>query len=408
MTTTPQQTVAPSAPIPISPITGSERSLAPDMARGLMLLFIAIANVGTYLFGRASDDYGHITGSSFDQAALFLEHLFIADRTRPMFAILYGFGIAVMASRMLDRGMNAKGARKVLRRRSWWLVALGFAHSCLLFNGDILAMYGATGLIALFLVHLSARGLRRWLWGSALYVALVVVPLLGFLAISMGDDGESMFPNLPAYFEQLATGAIASVWNILGAVLMLFHVPLVVIGIMIQRAGWIDRPERHLGSLRRVFYSGMAVNLASSLPIALIALGAWHPAPWVYAIAIAATMIGGMYAGLGYICGFALLAHRLRSRSGSGIPRMLTAVGERSLTCYLLQSVIMAPLLSPWGFGLGEHLGYLSAFLIAMGAWAVTACIALLMDRAGRRGPFEVMLRGLTYGHGRRRPTASA
>jgi uncharacterized membrane protein YeiB len=82
------------------------------------------------------------------------------------YVILYGFGMAVMAARMLARDIDVKGARKVLRRRSWWLIAFGALHGMLLFHGDIVAVYGATGLIALGFVHLSERALRRWLWGA--------------------------------------------------------------------------------------------------------------------------------------------------------------------------------------------------------------------------------------------------
>src|SRR5688500_2620658 len=43
-----------------APIARSERSLAPDIARGAMLLFIALANVPLYLWNRPLDTYGHI------------------------------------------------------------------------------------------------------------------------------------------------------------------------------------------------------------------------------------------------------------------------------------------------------------------------------------------------------------
>src|SRR5690606_13551454 len=193
-------------------------------------------------------------------------------------------------------------------------------------------------------------------------------------------------------------GVFASLGStVLFTVLALF-VPLVAAGMALQRSGWIDRPEEHLPALRRVFVSGMAVNLATSLPVALVGLGAWKPPTVLFVSALYLTLLGGMYAGLGYICGFALLAHRLRSKGRRGLPGALAAVGERSLTSYLLQSLIMAPLLSAWGLGVGAHVGYLGAYGIAFGTWALTVLAAVLMDRAGRRGPFEAALRRLTYG----------
>ncbi|GAB3657370.1 DUF418 domain-containing protein [Glycomyces tarimensis] len=397
MFTTPAQTVAPPGPASLGPMSRGERSLAPDIARGGLLLFIAIANVAVHLSGHMIDDYTHFADSSTaDRVALFLEQLFAAERSRPMFAILYGFGMAVMASRMFGRGMEAKGVRKVLRRRSWWLVLLGLLHAMFLFYGDILAPYGATGLIALFFVHLSTKALKRWLWGTGVYVVLVGTPVLAFM-YSVGAGADTGL-DMPAYAVQLVFGAIASVTGMLAFTVLMLFVPLVIVGMMIQRGGWIDHPERHLPQLRRVFVSGMVVNVASAMPVALVGLGAWHPPTVVFQGTLLLTLLGGMYAGLGYVCGFALLAHRWRARGRAGVPGALAAVGERSLTCYLAQSIIMAPLLAVWGLGLGDGMGYLTAYGVAAGTWLLTVLLAVFMAKRGWRGPFEVLLRRLTYG----------
>lgn len=381
---------------PPTPITKAERSLAPDIARGGMLLFIALANVPVHLWGMTQDKYNHNTGqSTADHIAYFIEQLLIADRSRPMFAILYGFGIAVMASRMFARGMEAKAVRKVLRRRSWWLILFGFVHAMLLFFGDILAPYGAAGLIALFFVHLSDKGLKKWLWWTSAYVVVIGAPLMAF-AYSSPQPPTSSTGSL--YLDQIITGAVASPVATLAIVVTGSFFPLIIAGMMLQRAGVLNHPEDHLPVLKKLFVSGMVVNVLSSLPVALIGLGAWAPSDGLWIGALYLTLLGGMYAGLGYICGFALLAHKLRGYGRRGVPGALAAVGERSLTSYLLQSIIMAPLLAAWGFGLGEHLGYLGAFGYAFGTWLVTVAIAVLMDKAGKRGPFEVVLRRLTYG----------
>ncbi|WP_051325497.1 DUF418 domain-containing protein [Glycomyces tenuis] len=386
---------------PPSSITKAERSLAPDIARGGMLLFIAIANVAIYVHGSGIDSYGHFTDSTTaDHIALFFEKLLAAERSRPMFAILYGFGIAVMASRMFARGMDPKGVRKVLRRRSWWLILFGFIHATFLFFGDILAPYGATGLIALGFVHLSDRALRRWLIGSSVVVVVVSLPIFAW-AYSGNSGNTGGTDELSNYAVQMVFGAAVSIgFTTVFTVLGLF-VPLVLIGMMLQRSGWIDHPEEHLPGLRKVFVSGMVVNVLSALPVALVGLGVWEPPTFLFVSAMYLTLLGGMYAGLGYICGFALLAHRWRAKSRRGLPGAFAAVGERSLTSYLLQSIIMAPLLSAWGLGVGAHVGYLGAYGIAFGTWAVTVALAVLMDKAGRRGPFEVLLRRLTYGRKR-------
>lgn len=388
---------APSRLDPPTSITKAERSLAPDIARGGMLLFIAIANVANYMYSSGMDSYGHFTGSTdADRLALFFEQMLMAERSRPMFAILYGFGIAVMASRMFARGMEPKGVRKVLRRRSWWLILFGLLHSVFLFLGDILAPYGATGLIALGFVHLSGKALRRWLIGSSVFVAVLPLPLFAYAYSGIGNTTN--VEDLSSYPMQMLFGVVGSLTAVGIFALSAMFVPLVIIGMTLQRSGWIDHPADHLPALKRFFVSGMVVNLLSALPTSLVGLGVWEPPTVLFVPSIYLTLLGGMYAGLGYVCGFALLAHRLRARGRRGLPGAFAAVGERSLTSYLMQSVIMAPLLSVWGLGVGAHVGYLGAYGIAFGAWAVTVALAVLMDKAGRRGPFEVVLRRLTYG----------
>jgi len=49
----------------------------------------------------------------------------------------------------------------------------------------------------------------------------------------------------------------------------------------------------------------------------------------------------------------------VRQRAGAasrpgGVLGALAAVGQRSLTCYLLQSVLFVPVMAPWAGGLGS------------------------------------------------------
>jgi uncharacterized protein len=75
----------------------------------------------------------------------------------------------------------------------------------------------------------------------------------------------------------------------------------------------------------------------------------------------------------------------------------LAAVGKRSLSCYLAQSVLFAPVLAAWGLGLGAHLHSATMALYATGVWLATVVLAYLLERAGQRGPAEVLLRRLAY-----------
>jgi len=399
--------VAPASPAASPAIR--ERSLAPDIARGFMLLFIALANVPLYLWGREYDAHGYIAdGSWLDTALVGLENLVIAERSRPMFAILYGFGLAMMVSRIqakaaaagADAGASASLARRIVARRSWWLIAFGFMHAALLFMGDILASYGIAGLISLAFLTRPDRVVARWIAWSLAGVVLVSAPLIAAVeGALLGDAGfAAEAPQGDTYFSSVITGIVNDLVQTVGSGALFFYVPLIASGVLMLRRGWLTDPASHLPALRRTFAVGMAVGVASAAPATAMAMGLWEPSPLLAGVATWSTLVGGMVAGAGYVCGFALLAHRWRSHGRRGGVRALAALGERSLTGYLTQSFIMAPLLAPWGLGLGDGLGYTAAFGIAVGAWLVSIGITLALDATGRRGPFEAALRRLAYG----------
>jgi len=108
----------------------------------------------------------------------------------------------------------------------------------------------------------------------------------------------------------------------------------------------------------------------------------------------------GIFAGLGYAALFALIAHRVRDTPPLPV-RALVALGRRSLSGYLAQSLVFVPVLAAWGVGLGAHLSSATAMLVGTGVWLPTVVVAYRLDLAGIRGPAEVLLRRLTYRPGR-------
>ncbi|RAE30614.1 DUF418 domain-containing protein, partial [Burkholderia multivorans] len=85
-------------------------------------------------------------------------------------------------------------------------------------------------------------------------------------------------------------------------------------------------------------------------------------------------------------------------------PRLLLPIaylGKRSLSFYLFQSVVFAPLLAAWGLGLGRTWNTTPAFLLAIGWYKMSpyeqsSRVPLIVS-----GPAEVVLRRLTYGRSR-------
>jgi len=115
----------------------------------VMLLFIAVANAPFYLWGQPSGmTSAHPPGATgLDLLWQTISLVAIDARSYPMFAFLFGYGMVQMFSRQVESGVPVKQARRLLRRRNWWLLVFGFVHAGLLWNGDVLGAYGLAGLV---------------------------------------------------------------------------------------------------------------------------------------------------------------------------------------------------------------------------------------------------------------------
>src|SRR5699024_12301786 len=80
-------------------------------------------------------------------------------------------------------------------------------------------------------------------------------------------------------------------------------------------------------------------------------------------------------------------------RSTGPLPRALSAVGQRSLTFYLLQSVLLVPLMAAWGLGIAAHISTTGAVASAFVVWLLCLPIASVMDARGMRGRAERLRR---------------
>ena len=104
----------------------------------------------------------------------------------------------------------------------------------------------------------------------------------------------------------------------------------------------------------------------------------------------------GILGGFGYAALLALLAVRLQARPRPVVDA-IAAVGQRSMTCYLAQSVVWAVVFTPFLLDLSDNLTVTTTALLAAATWLATVALADWMRRTGRRGPFEVLIRRVTY-----------
>lgn len=409
------------------PVRPGERALAPDLARGVMLLLIVLSNTGFHLWAarHGASGWQPVDGSALDRAVQFAMITTLDLRAYPLFAFLFGYGMMRLFQRQTEAGSTPRAAVRLLRRRSLWLIALGSLHACLLLAGDIIGSYGVASLL---LGWLFLRRSDRFLLiagGTALALLLALSTAPAVIEVAGGQLGQS--GNAPSQPTTEVYGAVEDdplaavrtrmvTWSFVtlgGGLLSLGGHALMLLGFWAARRRLLERPQDHLPLLRRTAVVGIAVGWLGGLPSALAHLGALDVPADALAEDGALPLIQeatGIAAGLGYVAVFGLLAHRIsvragrerRSRRPHRVTRAVAALGKRSLSGYVGHSLLFSPVLAAWGLGLGRHLSSASMAAYAVGVWLVTVFAADALERAGRQGPAEAVMRRLVY----RRPTS--
>lgn len=372
-------------------VPSGQRALAPDLARGFMLLLIAMAYAPVYLYSAEPSVWTHPGGGSpLDAMVRILALLFLDNRAFPMFAALFGYGMVVLIERRRAAGTPDDEARRLLRRRSLFLLLFGSVHAILVFSGEILAAYGLAGLVIGWLLFRPDRALLKAAALLLPFYALTAV-VVGY-ALSMETD-EAVVGYLTAadWIERLLAWPITPVFNLLMFPLL---VPL-LLGAWAARRKLLEEPAEQRTLLTRVAVVGIAISLLGALPAALTEAGVLQPGD-LLGLVVGVQIITGIAGGAGYAALFGLLALRIGERRGL-VVQALSAAGQRSLSLYLFVSVLVAVVLHRDLLDVGSHVHSAGALGIAFLIWLLGVALCYALHRAGRKGPADALLRRLVY-----------
>ena len=401
--------------------TGSRglRYPAPDVARGFMLLLIALANVGFWVAGPEGR-----APSTADRTWAFIRALFIDQRAYPLFALLFGFGLATMVNRRMASGIDAYcqqltgglrapsaaeldqareqaviDARRLVRRRGLWMVLFGLIHGAF-FPSEIIGTYGIVAVV--FAGWFAHKHHKRQLAVCALVLLSQFVPVV--LAMLFGSGGEAAASGAAAAAPTGAGESMASalpwfVTNVngwfftaLSAAFTTMILPAAFLGARLADTDLIAHPERHRGLLTVAGIGGLALGALGALHELLVPLTSAQP----WAADSALIMVLGLAGGCGWLAVLALYAGGPTSDNRlTGLRRLLSNVGRRSMTAYLSQTVMFAGIfvIAPRLTGRPLELGLVASAAVAVMVWLTTVVLCAVLERLGMPGPFEVLLR---------------
>lgn len=349
-------------------MSGQPRWAAPDVARGFMLLLIAVANAPHWLptGAKQPDQYAPL-----DQAWVLVRSMLVDQREYPLFAVLLGFGCAVLTSRLRQQGRTTQQVASLIRVRGAWLIAFGAVHA-LVFDGDVL---GAYGLLLVVMAPVLADPVRHRIAAWAAGASVFAVSMVTMVAASLFGGASAHEPSTrdPSIVEGLIDWAVNSPLTVLTSMVL----PAALIGALIpstRAAVWLREPQGHRRALTAAAAVLAPLGTAGALAWALGASGLSSPeATPVWALPL--HVASGLPGALAWLALIALAASFAGERAAP-----LQRLGSSSLTAYLL----LTPLL--WGglrvAGILGEQSQVAGLLVGLLAWLIV--LALAQTRAGR------------------------
>lgn len=386
--------------------TRPPRMLVPDVARGLALLGIALANAPTAWFldddtTERADYFGGAVSSADDAAVLFTA---VTSHVRglPMFSTLLGFGVGLIVMSLWRRGFPVGRTRAVVVRRYAFLALFGALHGIVLFHGDIMFFYGVAGIVLGLVFTWTDKVLMRVALGMLCFWTLMGVSMsigaffepealaFGGGAYTPADTYPAMLLNNLSYF---AFQALSTPFFLI----QLF--PVMIIGFVWARRGTLSDVAAHRRELLIWAGVGVVIAVGIGLPWGLSALGI-VPADMEPFFMFLNNALG-VFTGPGILAALALLIDGVQRRvwDGAAAPAWLSipaALGKRSMSGYLVQSLLFFIVASPFLFGL--DLDAFGMSIIAFFIWVATLVGAAVLEALGKQGPFEHLHRRLSYG----------
>jgi uncharacterized protein len=409
-----------------------ERIAAIDTLRGVAVLGILLINIFSFGLPAAAEDdptvYGGASGANL--ATWFVLQVCFEGKMRALFSMLFGAGVVLFT---VSRGQRGDDVADLYYRRTLWLTVFGGLHAKFLWEGDILFIYGAVGVV-LFLFRrvrpllLLALGVVVLSIGmtQAVVDALETRELRASATESevarregraLTEDQEKALkeweekrneahPSAEEIEQEIQErrGGYRSNYRRRALLLsnpvgqtfadeLLDAAGAMLIGMSLFKLGLFSAARSHR------FYVGLLI-LGYSLGVPLAAYVSWrrmatgfepgetdllqaityHPTRLAIALAHAAAVM-------------------LLVRSGrlAGVVRRLAAVGRMALTNYLMQTVLCTTIF--YGYGLGWF-GYLSRaqlLLVVAAVWMLELAWSAPWLYVFQFGPAEWLWRWLTY-----------
>ncbi len=360
-----------------------ERVKSVDTLRAFALFGIAVTNMPFLAgqFGQLPNNGVLDTSVSFAVSLLFQGKFFL------IFAFLLGWGFGIQEASAVRAGQPFAPR---FARRQIGLLAIGALHATLVFAGDILMLYALVGL-ALFVVRTSTAAKLVGSAGWALIPAALAFAVLAVLAETTAIPAV-IGPGYLGSFGQAVIQRVSELPTAFGWIAM-FNGPLVFAafcaGLAAARTDFLVPGHPAFARLSRRRWSLLAAGIVANIPFAMVANGQIVE-PVGAILAFVSLSLAAPLLSVAYVVIVATWANQR-----AGIPG--TAAGRMSLTAYIAEGVVGGLVFNGYGLALWGQLGAASVFAVAVAVFLVVDVLCGLWARFDLVGPFERVLRSITY-----------
>jgi uncharacterized protein len=387
--------------------------------RGVALGGILLANLMSF-FGsdmmepatRRAMPWGRV-----GDGVLFMINWLVEGKFYSIFSMLLGAGFALQAGRAERRGTSPGSFDRFFRRRMAVLVAIGLAHMCWLWSGDILTLYGLMGLLLPTLARLPATT------RTVAMIALFSVPL-GTHAVVLASNGR--YDPRPPFAvagaelrERLGvagrpaldlfahgSGGDYWAWNLSSAVTrpgtyLQSGRPAKVLALFLLGAWLATSVLPRLHTMRRSLHvtmvAGGLAGLASSYVYATIkaTTGSTFLVSGTGLVQTAAYTFGTTPLALAYLAAAALA---WRGEPTRGVLEWFVPLGRMALSVYLTQTIVQLAAFSGYGLGLAGRVPIAWLPVVAAGILVTQRYLCAWWLQRHAQGPVEWIWRRAIYG----------
>ena len=438
--TSPAPSAVPATAAPVNaPVADAQRVRLIDALRGVALLGILLMNIPAFAMAQYSSESFRSDPTNVNFWVNAVITVFFEGKMRALFGMVFGAGVLLFVAKKEQTGKPVTG---LFYRRMLWLVLFGLIHAhLLLWEGDILYLYGICGMLVYLFRNVNPK---------YLVLGVPLVAVFDFTAFTLfyrqiredriayvdakkaeaeghtltaeqtkaleqwREHEKTLIPNREDAKENTQKmksdyATVAShirpralrMQTIFLPLLIWDSLALMLLGLALYRWGFLTGSWSN-----RAYWKMLLIGYGIGLPLVcysfyhsyrtspnIEAFLAWMetvPVPWINLI----YPFQRILLVLAHVSAIILL---YKAGVFQRLFRALEAVGQMAFTNYIMQTVICTLVFFGYGLNYFGELEFYQIYFVVLGIWVFQLIISPLWLHYFLFGPLEWLWRSLTY-----------